>query len=146
MTNLARLDPFSLTRMDPFESMMRGFMPSTFRSMLRPLAAEPTIPLDIQEMDDAFMVTAELPGVKKEDIDISISGNQVTINAESKQEKMATDAREWCNERCYGKLSRSIQLPLEIEEENADASYADGLLHLTLPKKASSMAKKLEIH
>ncbi|MHB0981762.1 MAG: Hsp20/alpha crystallin family protein [Thiobacillus sp.] len=146
MTNLARLDPFSLTRMDPFESMMRDFMPSSFRSMLRPLAAEPTIPLDIQEMDNAFMVTAELPGVKKEDIDISISGNQVTINAESKQEKMAADAREWCNERCYGKLSRSIQLPLEIEEKNADASYADGLLHLTLPKKASSMAKKLEIH
>jgi HSP20 family protein len=145
MANLARFDPFSLTRMDPFESMVRDFMPTTTRSMLRP-ASEPTIAIDVQEMDNAYLVSAELPGVKKEDIDISITGNQVTLNAECKQEKMAAGAREWCNERWYGKVSRTLQLPLEIEEENADASYADGVLHLTLPKKASSMAKKLEIH
>lgn len=145
MANLARFDPFNLTRMDPFENMVRDFMPTTFRTMLRP-TTEPTIPLDIQEMDNAYLVTAELPGVKKGDIDISISGNQVTLNAECKQEKMASGAKEWCNERWYGKVSRTIQLPLEIEEKNADATYADGLLHLTLPKKASSMAKKLEIH
>jgi len=145
MANLARFDPFSLTRMDPFESMMRDFMPSTFRSMLQPMA-EPTIPLDVQESDNAYLVTAELPGVKKEDIDISIMGNQLTLNAECKQEKMAAEAKEWCNERWYGKVSRTIQLPLEIEEQNADAHYADGVLHLTLPKKATSMAKKLEIH
>jgi HSP20 family protein len=58
----------------------------------------------------------------------------------------AGEAREWCNERWYGKFSRTLQLPLQIEEQKADATYADGLLHLTLPKKASSMAKKLEIH
>jgi HSP20 family protein len=140
-----RYDPFGLTRADPFESMMRDFMPTTYRSMLRPWS-EPAMAVEIQELDTAFLVTAELPGVKKEDIDISIAGNQVTVSAETKQEKMATGAREWCNERCYGKFSRSIQLPVEIEEKGADASYADGLLHLTLPKKASSMARKLEIH
>lgn len=143
MANLARFDP--LTRVDPFESM-RDFMPTAFRSMLRPMAVEPTIAIEVQEMDNAYLITAELPGVKKEDIDISITGNQVTINAESRQEKMAAGAREWCNERWYGKSSRSIQLPLEIEEKNANAAYSDGLLHLTLPKKASSMPKKLEIH
>jgi HSP20 family protein len=145
MANLARFDPFRLTRMDPFESMVRDLMPATFRTMLRP-AGEPTIPLDIQELDNAYLVTAELPGVKKSDIDISIAGNQLTLNAECKQEKMAAEAKEWCSERWYGKVSRTIQLPLEIDEKNADATYADGLLHLTLPKKASSMAKKLEIH
>jgi HSP20 family protein len=145
MANLARFDPFSLTRMDPFESMVRDFMPTTVRSMLRPMT-EPTIAIEVQEMDNAYLVAAELPGVKKEDIDISITGNQVTLNAECKQEKMAAEAREWCSERWYGKVSRTIQLPLEIEETNADATYADGVLHLTLPKKASSMAKKLEIH
>jgi HSP20 family protein len=143
MANLARFDPFHLTRMDPFESMVRDLMPT--RSMLRP-TSEPTIAIEVQEMDNAYLVTAELPGVKKEDIDISITGNQVTVNAESKQEKVAAGAKEWCSERWYGKFSRTIQLPLEIEEQNADATYADGLLHLTLPKKASSMAKKLEIH
>lgn len=145
MANIARFDPFNLTRMDPFESMVRDLMPATARSMLRP-ASEPTIAIEVQEMDNAYLVTAELPGVKKEDIDISITGNQVTVTAESKQEKMAEGAKEWCSERWYGKFSRTVQLPLDIEEQNADATYADGLLHLTLPKKASSMAKKLEIH
>ncbi len=146
MANLARFDPFgTLTRVDPFENVMRDLMPTMFRSMVRP-ADEPSIALDVQEMDNAYLVTAELPGVKKEDIDISITGNQVTINAEAKREKIAAEAREWWSERCYGKFSRTIQLPLEIEEQTAEATYADGLLHLTLPKKASSMAKKLEIH
>jgi HSP20 family protein len=131
--------------MDPFENVVRDFMPTTFRSMLRPLG-EPTIAIEVQEMDNAYLVSAELPGVKKEDIDISITGNEVTLNAECRHEKVATEAKEWCNERWYGKVTRSIQLPLEIEETQADATYVDGVLHLTLPKKASSLAKKLEIH
>src|SRR5512138_896804 len=145
MTNLARYDPLGLTRLDPFESMVRDFMPSTFRSLLRPLS-EPTIAIEVQELSDSFLVTAEMPGVRKEDIDISITGSQVTVMAEAKHEKMASDAKEWCNERWYGKFSRTIQLPVEIEDKGADASYADGLLHLTLPKKASSVAKRLAIH
>lgn len=145
MTNLTRYDPFSLTRLSPFESMVRDLMPSRFSSMLRPWS-EPTIPIEVQELDNAFLLTAELPGVKKEDIDLTITGSQVTVSAEAKHEKMASGATEWCNERWYGKFSRTIQLPVEIEEKAADASYSDGLLHLTLPKKASSVARKLEIH
>lgn len=145
MANLARFDPFQLTRLDPFESMVRDLVPTGLRSMMRTWE-EPAIPVEVQEQDNAYLMTAELPGVKKEDIDISITGNQVTISAETRQEKLAEDAREWCNERVYGKFTRTIQLPLEIEEQGADASYADGLLHLTLPKKASSVAKKLEVH
>jgi HSP20 family protein len=144
MANLTRFDPFRLRRLDPFESMVRDLVPTGLRSMMR--WEEPAIPVEVQELDNAYLMTAELPGVSKEDIDISIAGNQVTISAEVKQEKMAADAKEWCNERLYGKFSRSIQLPLEIEENGAEASYADGLLHLTLPKKASSVAKRLEIH
>jgi HSP20 family protein len=144
MANLTRFDPFRLRRLDPFESMVRDLVPTGLRSMMR--WEEPAIPVEVQELDNAYLMTAELPGVKKEDIDISIAGNQVTISAEAKQEKMAADAKEWCNERLYGKFSRSIQLPLEIEENGAEATYADGLLHLTLPKKASSVAKRLEIH
>lgn len=143
MANLTRFDPFHLRRLDPFENMVRDLVPS-LRSMMR--WEEPTIPVEVQELDNAYLVTAELPGVKKEDIDISIAGNQITISAETKQEKMAADAKEWCNERLFGKLSRTVQLPLEIEEKGADASYADGLLHLTLPKKPSSVTKRLEIH
>lgn len=145
MANLVRFDPFStLTRMDPFESMVRELMPSMVRSVARTEGT--SIPVEIHETDNTYLLAAELPGVRKEDIDISITGNQVTINAECKQEKLAEEAREWCSERSYGKFSRTVQLPLEIEEQNADAKYADGVLHLTLPKKASSMPKRLEIH
>lgn len=144
MANLARFDPFtSLTRLDPFETMVRELMPTMFRSSSG--GEQPTIPIEVQDMDNAYLVAAELPGVRKDAIDISISGNQVTISAEAKRE-MAADAKEWCNERCYGKLSRTIQLPIDIEEESADASYTDGVLRLTLPKKASSLPKRLEIH
>lgn len=144
MANLARFDPFtSLTRLDPFETMVRELMPTMFRSSAG--GEQPAIPIEVQEMDNAYLVAAELPGVKKDAIDISITGNQVTISAEAKRE-MAADAKEWCNERCYGKLSRTIQLPIDIEEESADASYTDGVLRLTLPKKASSLPKRLEIH
>lgn len=144
MANLARFDPFtSLTRLDPFETMVREFMPTMFRASGS--AEQPAIPIEVQEMDNAYLVAAELPGVRKDAIDISITGNQVTISAEAKRE-MAAEAKEWCNERCYGKLSRTIQLPIDIEEESADASYTDGVLRLTLPKKASSLPKRLEIH
>ncbi|MHB1352228.1 MAG: Hsp20/alpha crystallin family protein [Thiobacillus sp.] len=144
MANLARFDPFtSLTRLDPFETMVREFMPTLFRSSTG--ADQPAIPIEVQELDNAYLVAAELPGVRKEAIDIGITGNQVTISAEAKRE-MAAEAKEWCNERCYGKLSRTIQLPIDIEEESADASYTDGVLRLTLPKKASSLPKRLEIH
>lgn len=145
MANLTRFDPFHLSRMDPFESLVRDLMPTGFRSLMQPWS-EPVLPIEVQELDNAYLLVAELPGVKKEDIDISIAGNQVTISAESRQEKLAAEAKEWCNERSYGKFSRTVQLPLEIEDSGAEATYADGLLHLTLPKKASSMAKRLEIH
>jgi HSP20 family protein len=145
MANLARFDPFNLTRMGPFESVMRDFMPSMLEPIMRGTSA-PSIAMDVQEIDNAYLVSAELPGVKKEDIDISISGNQVTINAEVKEEKVSGDTKEWCRERSYGKYSRTVQLPVEIEEKNADAKFTDGVLQLTLPKKASSMAKKLAIH
>lgn len=90
MANLARLDPFtSLTRLDPFETMVRELMPT----MLRPSGGEqPAIPIEVQEMDNAYLVAAELPGVRKDAIDISITGNQVTISAEAKRE-MAADAK-----------------------------------------------------
>ncbi len=145
MANLTRFDPFHMTHLDPFERLVRELMPTGFRSMIEPWR-EPAIPIEVQETEKAYLMTAELPGVKKEDINISIAGNQVTISAEAKHEKVASEAREWCNERTYGTFNRTIQLPLEIEDTGAEATYADGLLHLTLPKKASSVAKRLEIH
>lgn len=146
MANIARFDPFNIMRTDPFEDVMRDFMTVPYRSMLR-RTTEPAVPVDIQETDKAYLLTAELPGIKKEDIEVSITENQVTISAEVKQEKEAGgEAKSLCSERWYGKVSRTVQLPLDIDEKGADAICTDGVLHLTLPKKASSQAKRLMIH
>lgn len=144
MTNLARFDPYTMMRMDPFENIVRDFMPTNVRSLLQPVST-PAIAIEVQEMDKAYLIAAELPGVEKKDINISISGNMVTLSAECKHEKMTVGAKEWCNERSYGMMSRTVQLPTEIDDKHADASYSNGVLHLTLPKKTSTMGKKLEI-
>lgn len=146
MANLARFDPFNLTRFDPFQDMFSNLMPSSFRPVWDTMP-EPQIPVSIVETDNAYMLTAEVPGVRKDDIDVNIYQNQVTINTEMKEEKEAgMEGKMLCNERWCGKVSRTIRLPVEIDEKGADAKCMDGLLQLTLPKKASSMSKHLAIH
>ena len=88
MANITRFDPFSeLARLDPFgnvDDLLKGFM---LRPVFRGVEAEPQIKVDVSEEDKSYLVKAEIPGVKKEDIHVSIDGNQVTISAEIKKEK-----------------------------------------------------------
>ncbi len=145
MANITRFDPFNLSRFDPFQDVFGGLLPS-----MRPLwerMAEPQIPVSIVETDKAYLLTADVPGARKEDIDVNIYENQVTINVEMKEEKEAgMEGRMLCSERWTGKVSRSVRLPLEIDEKGAQAKCVDGVLHLTMPKKSSSMAKHLTVH
>jgi HSP20 family protein len=139
MVNITRFDPFS----EPFEDI--------FRRMLRPMrwegeAAAPEIKVDVEENDKAYVVKAEIPGVKKEDIDVQIDGNVVSISAESKREKKVEEKGKVIrSERYYGSLFRSFSLGHDINEAEASAKYADGVLELTLPKKTGAGAKKLAV-
>jgi HSP20 family protein len=139
MANITRFDPFS----DSFEDM--------FRRMLRPMrwegeAAAPEIKVDVEENDKAYVVKAEIPGVKKEDIDIQIDGNVVSISAESKREKKVEEKGKVIrSERYYGAMLRSFSLANDVDQAEATAKYTDGILELTLPKKATSAAKKLTV-
>ncbi len=91
-------------------------------------------------------MTAELAGVKKEDIHVSIDGTQVTIEAEIKREKEANkDERVLHSERLYGKVSRSFALPQEVDETKAEAKLRDGVLELTLPKKEAAQRRQISI-
>lgn len=146
MANVSRFDP----RVDPFGDLVDDF----FKGFLvRPLAYEgagreapPRMKVDVAEKNGAYAVTAELPGVKKEDIQISIDGAQVTLAAEVKREKEASqDERLLHAERVYGKVSRSFTLPQEIDEAKAEAKFKDGVLELTLPKKAATQRKQISI-
>jgi HSP20 family protein len=99
------------------------------------------------ETEQAYLVSAEVPGVSKQDLQVSIQGNQVSISTEMRKEMdVNAKAEMLVNERSYGKMQRTFSLPLEIDDAGAEAKHVDGVLHLTLPKKASSIGKKLQIH
>ena len=135
----------NLVRSDPFDVAFREF----FRNMLRPtrleLDNEPEIRLDLKETEKAYMVHAEMPGVKKEDIEVSIDGNLVTIRAEVKREKEEKGETMLRSERYYGAMTRSFTLASEVDEKAATAKYTDGVLELTLPKKPGSTSRKLTV-
>jgi HSP20 family protein len=143
MANVTRFDPFS-----DLDDLFKGFL-------VRPLALEgrgdggvqlPRAKVDVAEKNGAYAVTAELPGVKKEDIHVSIDGAQVTLEAEVKREKEASkDERVLHSERVYGKVMRSFTLPQEVDEAKAQAKFQDGVLELTLPKKAAAQRKQISI-
>jgi HSP20 family protein len=146
MANITRFDPF-LSRFDPFGEPFEDI----FRRMLRPVRweAEGTpvqIKIDVEEDEKDYTVKAEIPGVKKEDINVHIDGNVVSISAESKREKEVKEKGKLIrSERYYGALSRSFSLGHDIDESQASAKYVDGVLELQLPKKTSAAVKKVAV-
>jgi HSP20 family protein len=140
MANVTRYDPFG----DLFDDLMKGYF-------VRPIAAEgtaaaPRMKLEVSENGEAFKVLAELPGVKKDEIQVTIDGDQVSISAEVRKEKDVKEGeRVVHSERYYGKVSRAFRLGQDIDQARAQAKYTDGVLELTLPKKATAAARKLAI-
>ncbi len=145
--NLTRFDPFTdIARLDPFRNIDELFsdfplMPTSRRA----LGAAPRIRMDVTEDDQNYLVKADIPGVNKDDIKIAIDGNQVSVSAEMKEEKEASGAGMLCRERQYGQLYRSFILPQEVDDTNAQAKYENGVLQLTLPKKAGTGRKQIAI-
>lgn len=146
--NLIQRDPFGAARFDPFtdiDDIFRDFFTLPALRGNRDTTA-PRMRADISETDQAYTVIAEIPGVSKDDIKVSIEGNRVSINAEVKEEKRTEDAgRVVRSERFYGQQYRSFTLPQEVDDVGAQAKYHDGVLELTLPKKAGTGGKQLSI-
>ena len=135
----------NLTRFDPLDDLFRGFFvrPVEFNNAQAPA---PTIKMDVKEEGDAYLVHAELPGVRKEDIHVVVEGNHVSISAEVRQEKEVKEGERVLRaERYFGKVSRSFQLEQDIDDAKAAAKFNDGVLELTLPKRTSSPSKRLAI-
>jgi HSP20 family protein len=138
MANITRYDPFA-----DLDDFFKGFM-------LRPVRMEgvqaPAIKLDVKEDDQGYTVHAELPGVKKEDVKVTVDGNVVTISGEvksSKEEKKGE--RVIHSERYYGSVSRSFSLGQNIDESAASAKFEDGVLELKLPKKSGAKSNQIQI-
>jgi HSP20 family protein len=102
-------------------------------------SGEPQIKMDIAENDKSFVVKAEVPGVNKDDIKVSIRGNAIFISAETKKEKETKEGESVIrSERFFGKQTRSFELSSDIDESEASAKYNNGILELNLPKKSGS--------
>ncbi len=101
--------------------------------------------IEMYEKPDKFVVRAELPGMKKEEIDIHVVGDTLTISGERKTKTEVKDEEYQRCEFCYGKFSRSITLPAAINAEKIDATYEDGILEITLPKAEEIKPKKIQI-
>lgn len=134
------------TRRDPFADLLRGFFVRPVDFDFNTSMQSPEMRVDVKENEDHYAVLAELPGIGKEDINVSIDGQLVSISAERKQEKEVKEGeRVLRTERYFGKVSRSFQLGQEVDEATARASFTDGVLELILPKKAPSQARRLTI-
>ena len=103
------------------------------------------IPMDIYETKDGLFLKAELPGFRKEDVDISLEGDYLTIKAVSKQEKLPKDSTFYLDELCYGEYTRSVTLPFPVDSEKISATFENGILQMSLPKTEESKPKRIEV-
>ncbi len=158
--------PYSGTQWDPFfeelrrmqEEMSRSINEGVGRMMRSPTFQAPVASffnadqfpsyspaIDLQEMENAYIAKADLPGLEKEKIQVSVSGNVLTISGERKEETQKEDAQQGVHttERTYGTFSRSISLPGPVDEAGIAADYKNGVLTVTLPKlKGAALAPK----
>ena len=145
MSNPVRHDPFSI---ESIPDLFQGF----FRPMRSLASFGGDLPLsdvkvDVTESENAYMVKADLPGVDKQDIDVKIDGNVISISAKAERNKELKEGeRVVRSERYSGMISRSFSLECDIDENAATAQYQDGVLSLMLPKKTTSARKHLQIN
>jgi len=146
LNELARFNPL-LTRFDPFRDMDEVFNNFMTRPILREgMGIEPQIKMDVKEADGQYLVKAEIPGVNKDDIHVTVDGNRVSISAEVKHEKEEKEGERVIRcERSYGMASRSFILGDEVDQSKVQAKYNNGVLELTLPKKPGSSRKEISI-
>lgn len=139
MNDLIRFDPFTET-FSAFPDMFRGFA-----RPLRTLDQNLDIKIDVSETNDEYKVKADIPGVKKEDINVAVDGNVVSISAETKRETEVKDEKWLRTERQYGRVQRSFSLGQDVDATAVKAKYDQGVLNLVLPKKAGAVSRQITV-
>lgn len=137
-----------ISRGSLFDDFFRDVAPGFYVKPLHgdPLPGPGQIRMDVKENGNAYTVSAEIPGVRKEDIHVTIEGGMVMVRAEVKQEDKQTEGDKLLrSERYFGSVSRGISLPQDVDQGQARARYDNGVLTLTLPKKQGNGGQKLRI-
>lgn len=146
----------NLTPFNPFRDVIRGSPLQRMEEFLREMRPAlafgempdmPAVRCDVKETDQAYMIRAEMPGVRKEDIKVDVNAHRVTISAQTQREEEQKEGEKVVRSEIYrGEMYRSFTLDHDVDESKAEAKYNEGILELTLPKRADRAAHKLEIH
>ena len=143
MTNLIRWDPFGDLRTTMDRLFEEGF--SRPWRLLPNEGSEMTIPLEVAESENEVEVKAALPGVKPDEVDISVQNDVLSIRAEHRDETEEKKKDYYRRELRYGSFHRSVALPVSVDTEKAKATFKDGILHLTLPKAETVKPKQIKV-
>lgn len=143
--DLRQLNPFNeMARFSALQDFEDVFNELRRRPFFGNLDADPRIKMDVSETEQGYIIKAEIPGVQKENVKVTVEGNRVTITAETKREEEEKSGETVVRrERYIGQQSRSFALAHEIDDSKAVAKYQDGLLELSLPKKAGDGGRKM---
>lgn len=147
MSDMVRRDPFAME--DLFDDLFKGYLVRPMRSAMETPAMQ-SVRMDVKEGDKAYTVHAEMPGVNREDIHVTVEGGVVTMTAEVRKasehkEERREGEKVLRSERYYGRLYRSFALGQDVDEAAAKATFENGVLELVLPKKEAGAAKRLTI-
>jgi HSP20 family protein len=119
-----------------------------FRELLPTLAGAGTVfspDFDIEETEDRYLFRGDLPGLADSDIDISVTGNRLTINGKRESERKSEGANYYCAERSYGNFSRSFTLPIGTDMDNIKADLKNGVLTVAVPKTAEAQPRRIAL-
>ena len=145
MANLTRFDPFG--EMLTLREAMNSLFEDSYVSPSSSRGQTTSMPLDIAETRDAFIVEASLPGVKSEDLDITIQDNVLTIAGETRQEQQSGEKANYHRiERRYGRFSRAIGLPTQVQSDGVQATLNNGILRLEIPKAEAVKPRKISVN
>jgi len=143
MTNIVRWDPFR--EMLSMRQLMDRLFDESFNRQLESVQDWNAPAVDLYQTANDVIVKASLPGMKAEDIQISITGDVLTLSGEMKEEKEVDEVAYHLRERRFGRFSRTIQLPSAVITDKASAVFENGVLTLTLPKAEETRAKTIAV-
>jgi HSP20 family protein len=132
--------------LDQLSERMRRFLDQTFGAGWAPLVVDPigwSPPVDIEEQDDAYVIEAELPGVKREDVNIEVLGNELSITGEIKERERQGVLRR--RTRRVGRFEYRVRLPEQVDSENVEANLAEGVLTVRIPKAERAQRRRIEV-